>query len=83
MATTSSTSTKTSAAAHKHADLEKEIAALRSDIATLTKRVGAAEAKASQAGSSSAPTGDFVTQRQWKTLLQKLSGYIGFNLQAR
>ncbi len=76
MATTSST--RTSSDAHKHADLEKEIAALHAEVAALTKRLSAAEAKS--AVTASAPSGDFVTKREWGILLKKLGSYIGFRL---
>ena len=90
MATTSSTktsSTKTSSstsssAAHKHADLEKEIASLARSLNALQARVSTAEAalaKPAQAGASAQKT-DGVTRREWNLLLKKLGSYIGFRL---
>ena len=88
MATTNKTSgtrsALTSAGSTKEDNTAKELHTLKGEVAELTKRLKAAEAKlAAPASVAAAPTGDFVTQREWKLLLQKLGSYIGFDLRKR
>lgn len=86
MATTSSSSSS-SVKAHKHADLEKEIASLAKSIDMLQKRLAKtedqlakAEAKLAKPVPAAAPSKDVVTRREWKIHLQKLGSYIGYRL---
>jgi len=90
MATTSNTktsSTKTSSstpdsAAHKHADLEKEIASLTRSLSALQTRVSAAETQLAKPApvAATASTTNGVTRREWNVMLKKLGSYIGFRL---
>lgn len=80
MALTSKASTSVSADTHSHADLEKQLAKMQKDLAALTQRCASLESKLASRPAAAAPSGDFVTTRDWGVWRKKVAKKLGMRL---
>ena len=63
---------------HTHDDLDKQLSAMKNEIAALTRKCAALEQKL--AGASNSPTGDYVTKREWGQFRRVIAKKIGLRI---